>query len=54
MSQRLTTRYKKNGTSKGVAIRKNRSTTPSVLKSLFQIAYQSHSRKNGKSKNKHS
>ena len=51
MSQRLSLRTRKNGNAKGVAIRKNKSNTPSLLKSLFMFAFdQSKSRrsKNGK------
>ena len=53
MSQRLTIRTKKDGSAKGVAIRKNPSTTRKngMMQTLFQMAYQQHLRKkNGKSK----
>lgn len=53
MSQRLTIRTRKDGKSKGVAIRKNPSTTRKngMMQTLFQMAYQQHKRKqNGKSK----
>ena len=56
MSQRLTSRFRKDGKSIGVAIRKNRSTTPNVMKALFNMAFQENQRRrrkvNGKSKNK--
>ncbi len=56
MSQILSTRISKRGTSKGVAIRKNKSTSnPNTLKALFQFAYNEHTRKRnkyGKSKSK--
>lgn len=51
MSQRLTTRYRKDGNAKGVAIRKNRSTTPKILKTLFRMAYHDNIKKHGKGKN---
>ena len=52
MSQILRTRFKKDGSAKGVAIRKtNTTSTPKTLQTLFQMAYQQHIRKNnGKSK----
>ena len=53
MSQRLTIRTKKDGSAKGVAIRKNPSTTRKngMMQTLFQMAYQQHlKKKNGKSK----
>ena len=50
MSQKLTTRFKKNGNTKGVAIRKNNN-TPGLLRTIFNMAYAAHSKmKNGKSK----
>jgi len=54
MSQRLRTRLKKDGSARGVAIRKTNSTkSPSVLKNLFNLAYQQHIiKKNGTSKSK--
>lgn len=39
MSQRLTMRIKKDGSAKGVAIRKNKSTTPKMIQTLFEMAY---------------
>ena len=39
MSQRLRMMIKKDGSSKGVAIRKNPSTTPKMLRTLFEMAY---------------
>lgn len=54
MGQRLVTRFRKDGKSKGVAIKKNKSTTPAIMKKLFEMAYQQHKSKNGKSKNKRS
>ena len=53
MSQRLTLRTKKDGSAKGVAIRRNPSTTRKngMMQALFQMAYQQHVRKkNGTSK----
>ena len=49
MSQRLTIRTKKDGSAKGVAIRKTPSTqNKNTLASLFQFAYNEHiKRKNG-------
>ena len=54
MSQRLTLRTKKDGSAKGVAIRKTPSTqNKNTLRALFQFAYNEHiKRKNGKSKSK--
>lgn len=68
MAQRLRIRSKKDGSAKGVAIRKTNATkgsniksiindsnntkTPSTLGSLFSLAYQQHILKNGKSKSK--
>lgn len=48
MSQRLRIRTKKNGDARGVAIRKTKSTTPSVLKSLFMIAFNQNKNKRSK------
>ena len=53
MSQMLKTMNRKDGKAKGVAIRKNSSTTPSIMKTLFNMAYQEHlkrQKRNGKSK----
>lgn len=71
MSQRLRIRSKKDGSARGVAIRKTNATKganiadiigntdtgtenttkkPSILSSLFSLAYQQHLEKNGKSK----
>lgn len=53
MSQRLRTSIRKDGKSKGVMIRKTNATknNPSMVKTLFQMAYQQHIRnKNGTSK----
>ena len=54
MSQRLTIRTKKNGSAKGVAIRKTPSTRNSnTLKAVFQFAYNEHMKRkkaNGTSK----
>ena len=56
MSQRLRMMIKKDGSAKGVAIRKTNATkNPKTLKNLFQFAYNEHLKrknKNGKSKSK--
>lgn len=40
MSQKLHTRFKKDGSAKGVAIRKTNATkSPNMLRTLFQMAY---------------
>lgn len=52
MSQRLTMRIKKDGSSKGVAIRKNRSTTPKMLKTLFEMAYSENEKRKRNAKSK--
>lgn len=55
MSQRLTTRFRKDGASKGVAIRKNKDNTPKMMKVLFNMAYRANKQKKrsyGKSKSK--
>ena len=54
MTQTLKTMFRKDGKSKGVAIKKNSSTTPDVLQKLFKMAYRKHNAKNGKSKSKNS
>lgn len=54
MAQTLKTMFRKDGKSKGVAIKKNSITTPDVLQKLFKMAYRKHKSKNGKSKNKNS
>ena len=55
MSQILTLRTKKDGSAKGVAIRKTPSVqNPTTLKAIFDFAYQEHlkRKKNAESKNK--
>lgn len=54
MSQILRTRYKKDGSAKGVAIRKTNATSNNnTLKTLFNMAYTQHvKKKNVKSKSK--
>lgn len=52
MSQRLTMRIKKDGSSKGVAIRKNSSTTPKMLKTLFEMAYSENEKRKRNAKSK--
>lgn len=45
MSQRLRTRFRKDGASKGVAIRKNKDNTPKMLQVLFSMAYKANKQK---------
>lgn len=55
MSQRLHMMLKKDGSAKGVAIRKTKSVeNPTTLKAVFDFAYQEHlkRKKNAESKNK--
>lgn len=55
MAQRLRMMIKKDGSAKGVAIRKTKATkNKGILKTLFQMAFQENekAKKNGKSKNK--
>lgn len=47
MSQILKLMTKKDGSAKGVAIRKNKSTTPNIIKSLFEIAFNISKRNQG-------
>lgn len=45
MSQRLRMMIKKDGSDKGVAIRKNKSTTPKMIQTLFEMAYNEHQKR---------
>lgn len=52
MSQRLRMMIRKDGKAKGVMIRKNKSTTPKMIQTLFAMAYNENKKRKRNAKSK--